>query len=500
MIFLGLSAAAFAQAGFNVSTVPRQTIINTGMKELVGDLYFDQLVNGYDLPDSTIRLTYSLPISNTVTTGIALVDQTLGLADPGVLSILAVNNVGGHGVIDIGIDSSAAVAALQGTSFRLTGVRVAVGNSSINGSYDVVCVISTENIQIPQGQTQMDVAKAASFGIGGIASTAAELDVTDTSSILTTPVTLTEGFLNAWDDINALDAAGMGLRFEVLNLPAGITVTFPGSVTTDGSNVAYFDTYSAGGSHSGASVAVTSSGSQYVYYRLLGTENEINLEHAVFYVTGQVTTPMITLPDNDIQVRVTLWPDANVTATQTLTPTFIEYWHGPVDLFVFGQTFYRTTLLVPYAPIRVLDFDTGFVVANTTKVLTLNSSHEDFIPMWLTRTAQRGKIKFYFFPKVGDPFTLDTTDYPTLGNSQLEADGTLSPGRSFNVMGHELMEALEKDDDYSFSGYVIIVTDFANGYAFATYFDSTLSFSVGVMAERIYDDNTFFYHTWTPGS
>jgi hypothetical protein len=114
----------------------------------------------------------------------------------------------------------------------------------------------------------------------------------------------------------------------------------------------------------------------------------------------------------------------------------------------------QTALMLPYAT-NLFGYQTGIVISNT-------SAHG---AAFTAATAQKGGLKFYFFPTNGTAFTLNT-DVTTggvgniAGTRGLDANGQLAGGGIFAGSLNALLTAAGQPAGTSFDGYVIVVAGF----------------------------------------
>jgi hypothetical protein len=163
----------------------------------------------------------------------------------------------------------------------------------------------------------------------------------------------------------------------------------------------------------------------------------------------------------------------------------------PYTVISFVQDFTKTILMVPYASDQSV-FDTGLAVANTTLDPfedanldgVLDTTYNDVIDGAI---AQTGKIVFYLYPTVGNPFmvstaTLATNPIPGHDTKKVLDDaGNLAAGRTYSILLSQLAAAGGFDED-TFEGYMLIVCDFTNahGQYFVAY-EEFNSFSNGAL-------------------
>ncbi len=75
---------------------------------------------------------------------------------------------------------------------------------------------------------------------------------------------------------------------------------------------------------------------------------------------------------------------------------------------------------------------------------------------------ESGPIWIYLFSSTGKVYTFHTDDHPDVG-SGLNVDGSLSPGGTYSVFLHQILQALFPDRvpaDRNFTGYAWVVANF----------------------------------------
>jgi opacity protein-like surface antigen len=95
VMFLGLTAAAFAQATYSVGSIPVTAVVNTGLVEKSGDITFSQTSG--TVQTGTITISYGVQITNDTNTGIQITNIGGGTLPP---EINKVDNAGGQVVLN----------------------------------------------------------------------------------------------------------------------------------------------------------------------------------------------------------------------------------------------------------------------------------------------------------------------------------------------------------------------------------------------------------------
>ena len=135
-------------------------------------------------------------------------------------------------------------------------------------------------------------------------------------------------------------------------------------------------------------------------------------------------------------------------------PRFASDPTSPVS--VIDVTSDKATLVLPYA-LATMGFDTGIAISNMN-----------------TGDDQAGAISFMLYQNGDDPITLSTADME-VGRGL--TNGVLEAGATYAVLLSQILDAAGVEavkigdyDDYGFSGYATITTDFtgADGIAYIT--------------------------------
>jgi hypothetical protein len=502
VMFLGLTAGAFAQATYQVGSIPVTAVIETGLTERTGDITFSQ-VSGQSL-QGTVSITYGgtgggVPIT---------VDETkiLILAPPGApgyssgnaapatfpagttISTVTVNSLDNEaGVLVLNVPAGVAAG-----SFTVTGVRVAVAGSQLT---ELRANISSTNNAILAGQTSVVVITAIRPGIDDVSVSSSDrvnLNATTGEPVSgdnVSTIRVDEGFLNAFNDINPATNFGVGIRFTLTGIPEGIEITFPATATTDGDSPLGVPTFvlvdDDGITPIGAQTLDADSDSLSVFYRLSTTSDPTTLERLSVPVTVAFNDDEDFLPlaAGPIQFTTTLWPtgtafdDGDVITLNRLIPRYVEQLIGPDTLANISSA--TATLLVPFAQrIEEAGYDTGFAVANTT------ADPEDLSDSVAAAVPQSGTITFHFFAQLPSPSGTmpDVETYTTQAGSPgtgLDAAGRLPAGSTYTVLLSELLEAADLPAD--FAGHVYIVTNFTDAHCLFVVSNFT-TFSQGALA------------------
>lgn len=481
LMFLGLTAAAFAQATFQVGYTNVQSVIKTGLTEKAGDITFTQL-SGTTLA-GTIQITYGAQIT-VPSSSISIIAFGAYNAGGGVpIAGLSINSISNSSSAGTGTVIMNIPGAIGSGAFQITGVRVAIGgtnlaslnatisttNNSISGS-NIVPVISA----VGDGLTSVYVPTATSPSVVG------KINGTNATIITNVTFKFKEGFLNAFNDINPSDGYGVGFKITLNKAPTkGITVTFPQTIASPGAGaptfVALNSDYTAIGA--GGTVIGSTSTDLNAYYRLTSTTDPNSIETLTFTGTLAASGSNTPYAPGEWDFSVSLWPngvalnsDGSVVTCSSCThgnadiiPRYLESYLGPYPLFYVVSS--TTTLLAPYAivaaPLGVTTYDTGFAIANTTKDVGASTG-------FASPTAQSGTVTFYLYPMLASgsttlagPYTYTTTAGSP--GSGLDANGKIPSGGTYIVMLGQILAAAAAPAN--FTGYAFVVTNFTNAHS-----------------------------------
>lgn len=491
LMFVGLTAASFAQqATFSVGSTPVTAVIDTGQVELTGTVTFT-LQSGVVATAGTITINYGVPItypdlSLAAKTGPNGSDANISILP--IASNVTVNNAASNnaaGLLVLTIPTTFA-----GTSFSVSGVRVAVANT---GLPSLTASLSGVNVAITAGQTSVVVISSIKPGIaavgtkssttGGPKPVVGSINAVSGSDIINPVITVQEGFLNAFGDPATKTNAGIKITLSAAP-PAGVTIQFPATFSSFSGATAFaaWQAVNSDGSGpaSGAKFTSTST-SLSAFYREASANDPTTAEFLSISPTLSVSSSAtLPLPSTTVTYSVSLAPIGGVFNSDgtiigdPLIPRYVEVSAGSATLFnITGLT---TTLLVPFAQtVTALGYNTGLAISNTTE-------DPGSTAMGLTgATAQTGKITFYFFPSLPASGTNPTnpTALPTAAGfpgSGLDANGNLIAGSTYTVLLSQLLSQAGLPAD--FNGYVFIVTGFTNAHGFWTISNFT-TFSQG---------------------
>lgn len=458
VMFLAFSVAASAQALFQVGSTPVTTVASCGVTELTGDVVFTTAVGASNITNGTITLRYSVPIAS-ITGATAVVTDANGAAVPTVVVAIQPLPAPPTSTTDLilTVTVTPPIGGVAPYTIRLSGVRVNVAGAANLTAIDAT-VTATGNAFVG-GQTTVRVVNSIASAIDKVAGPAAPVTISSIAPPANQAVnmTVTEGFFNAW-------VAGSGITFTFAGIPAGVTLTFPATITSSAGQI-----FQPANSSTGVVIAAPSFTS--------ATTNP-----SVFYILT-TTTPAAATTTETVQLQVTATFAGNprplaqgaITLTvnmgppnptgATLVPRFdgTTCQRGPVNVLTIVTA--NTTLLIPYATAQ-LGFDTGITIANTTTDNTVAASN--------IAVKQSGTITFMFFPqtpKTGTDAPFSYTTSSTSPGSGLTS-GSLATGSTYVVLLSELFTAAGRTTD--FNGYILAVCNFTNAHGeyFISNFDN----------------------------
>jgi hypothetical protein len=482
VMFLGLTAAAFAQATYSVGSIPVTAVINTGLTENSGDITFTQ-ISGTSVT-GTITISYGVPVTVDLATVVVSAPAATGYgtatAIPGdgfvssvTVNVAASNNAAGVLVLNV-------PGGIGAGSFSLSGVRVAVAGTTLTS---LSASISTTNNAIVAGQTNVIVISSIAAGIASIKSNKAAVINSVTGVVNPSAnIEVKEGFLNAWGDPLIKTNAGIRITLSAAP-PSGVTITFPATATTNGAGTPVFTTIKSDGTALGTTVEFTSTSTTLVvYYRATSTTDATKQETLSIPVAIDTADADLPIPATTITYVVSLAPigtafdDGDVITDANLIPRYAALDVGPATLL--STTASVTSLLVPFAQTATAaGYNTGFAIANTTA----DPGEAAGITSPVT---QSGTITFYFFPQLPSPTGTQPAmfSYTTGASSPgtgLNASGKLPAGSTYTVLLSQILADAGAPAD--FAGYVFIVTNFTNAHCLYVVSNFT-TFSQGSLA------------------
>ncbi len=482
VMFLTLTAAAYAQATFSVGSVPVTTATVQDHTARTGAITFSQISGSSLAGTITIRYGGAAITAPALTTGApAVVVGTGGYTGVSVNTTLSSNSAG---LLVLNVPAE----ATSGT-ITVSGIRVSLVGTFLT---TLISTISTTGNAIVAGQSSVVVINATASGLGAVTpGTAASVNTMGAVTGPTVTLVVNEGWNNAWTpasgDVPA-DANGVGIRLFVSAAPpAGVTITFPLTINTvragtttpiDGvftratatTATATPGAFTAATTTLTISSASTAASAREVFYQMTSSGatsfSEIEALRIPITIAGGTTT---FAPVSPISITVQLAPisSAFLTTGAVFTNPMPRF---SMDAIAGGNivefTSATTTLLIPFATrIAASGFDTGISVANTTRDPGASI-------MGLTGAiAQSGTITFYIYPQLQTgaaavPTVVTYTTRAGAPGTGLDASGSLPSGSTYTVMLSQLFAAVPVTDAWAstFNGYIVVVTNFTNAH------------------------------------
>jgi hypothetical protein len=532
VMLLALSAAAFGQAVWEVSSIPVTAVIKTGNAELPGIIKFQPYVAGsLNTVAGTIQIVYGgSPFLNITSPWSAIfictdatrdAAATVGSANaactdarfPNLISTLAVDVIQsvyspGQLVIDVpaGLVNSGGSPAM----FMVVGVRLQIYP---NTAAPLAATISAYGNQIIAGEDHPTVINSILDGITSVASYTATPPLTTASTAgnpSVAPLTGTLSGTNTTIDIKegfgAAFTKGVGVRITLsLAPPKGITFTFPttaASYDTFGNLVNPNWVQGAATSYTGpGATTITSSSTNLQVWYYVATDtaaDAVNLEFLEIPVTianpGPNTLPLTAA---SITYTVTLAPvegpysiagGTPPPASNLLAPRFValEIPSPGATLLTISPSTASTVLLMPYVSTQT-GWDTGVAIANTTK------DPGTTILGFTGAVPQTGVITFYFFSQTTSTAMFSYTTGTTTatcstgdpGNGLTSGTGNVPAGGTYVALLTNLVRCAGGTNP--FNGYVIAVTGFTNAHGIFTVSNFTNLSAYSALMEVLVD-------------
>lgn len=485
VMFLGLTAAAFAQATFSVGSVPVTTVTATGMTERAGTVTFSHL-SGTTLA-GTITINYQTAISNP---GAGFTDVVVGGTIAGV-SLNTVASSHSSGILVVNVPAGAVTGTIT-----VSGVRVRIADT---GLANLQALISTTGNAIVAGQSVVTVINATRAGVGTVAvptfgtinnvtngvTTTTGTTVTAPAGSATALLAVNEGYLDTWDGArygSATTSGFVGIRLTFASAPqASMRLVFPDTVSMVDANATatatggvFVRANSVGTTATGTQrITSASSGSSLQVFYMAQMADPQKLEQVRIPITIESSSSSavpFAVPASPINVTVSMAPvNTTLLASDGYPISFpIPRYSASESTAVTVVTYEvaNTTLLIPFATvITSTGFNTGISVANTTK-------DPGSAAMGVTTAvAQNGRLTFYIYPqRQGDgtlPDPVIFTPVSALANTTgLDASGLLPSGSTFTALLSDIFTAAGVTASWrnNFNGYVFIVTNFTNAH------------------------------------
>jgi len=464
VMILGLSAAAFAQATYQVGSIPVTTVTTSGQTEKTGDITFTQLT-GANSNAGTISINYGVPI--TIPAAAVIISSTSGsyVGNPPTI-----NTVAKTGTVIINVPAGNGAPG----SFTLSGVRVAVAGTSLTS---LTATISSVNNAILAGQTTVTVINAIAAGLAAVGDDGSAITINGVTGGTTGSAVLSaeENYLDAFGPSPTDDTTlttGRIVRFTLSgNPPAGVTLGFPAVAelynTTSSTGTNNFRLVDPGNSYAAlGGKNITSSSTDLTAYYQLGTSSDST---AIEYIDVPITVTVAGTPRPiaaaTITYTATLAPigaafDSDGNVITSPIPRFVQAEVGTGALLTVTGS--KTALLIPFAgTVAASGFNTGIAVANTT-----TDPGKTVLGVVTGAVTQSGTIKFYFYNAQAGSTAPTVTTYTTTAGSPgtgLDATGAVPSGSTYSVLLSQLLDAAGFTGD--FSGYVFAIANFTNAHA-----------------------------------
>jgi len=461
VMFLALSVSAFAQSAFTVSQETLDRVACCGLAEPTGNIAFTAVANTPASITGTITLRYNLPIANTdaaVAAGprrvqVQAVDGYTGFPLP-AQPIAFTSNDSSNGLIVISVPGG----YLYPTTITLSNVRVNVSANCDTATSVTANASSTGNLLTIGETTAITVVKGVAkplktpvVTIAPVGPTTVAISASDGTVTGVATITINENFITAfgttgvYPDITRTQQTLV--RLKVSPIPTGVTIKF-----LAGSGP--WSTANSSGTPLAADVTLTANtASQYVYYVMGAASNPAGTDALVVSPIITTASPYPLMPTT-ITISAAMAPITSGSVA-TLFPQYTDFCETDAVAFATISGVLKTTLLVPYAAYEV-GYNTALTVANTTL-----DPGTTVMGNFLQAIPQDGKLVIYFFPKDGSTIApYISTDTANLSRFGVDATGKLLRGRTFIALLSQLLPSTVT----TFSGYVMIVTDFTNAH------------------------------------
>jgi len=495
VMFLCLSAAAFAQSIYTTSSTPVTTVIKSGNAELTGDITFTgtgtSIMGTITIQYGGTNVNITSPFPPTATNAITVKKDGATVAGLGVNLVASVYS---PGLLVIDIPAGLA-PVLPATTYAITISRVRVQIDG-TGLTSLIGTISATGNLIAAGSTTLTVINSTTgdgIATGGVSSYNADVPVP--TATLATPsnpslnsvngsftagapltqketITVKEGFLAAF-------SKDVGVRVRVTATPPkGVSFSFPATIysyNTSDTTTPVVSTWTRGSSTSRtpstSAVNITSSStstsSRTLYYYVATDNGPTTIEtlEIPVTITSDPTVETFPLPSKVFTVNVSLAPvqppyetdtgDADYgTPVGLLAPRFTALDVGPTNLLTIATN--TTSLLMPYVSLGG-GFDTGIAISNTTE--DPGSTALGFT----AAVSQSGPITFYFFSQDNTKAMFSyTTASTSPGSGLVSGTGNVQAGGTYVVLLSQLLTAAGQGN--TFAGYIIAVTNFTNAH------------------------------------
>jgi len=480
-MFFGLSTAAFASVTFGVGSTPVTKIVATGHTEASGSITFTATADGTVGTESTITIQMpkvqisgvetALPITFPAVTQAnkgLIVSGTFGSTGRVTVSTTSSNSLG---TLVLSIASDPAVVP-AGATIVVSGLRISPASTPGLAPPVKAQISSTQDVAISVGQTDPIIVQEISDALKDVnvkgSPASATFKATDKKGTTAAGlITVQENFATAFQSASQVGSGATtstNVRLTLSQIPPGLEVTFKGTVPAGavGPGVGLTRTDSKGVA-AGTDLTLDSTDSNpTVYYQIDGnvSAGDVDVMKIPFTATTSIAPP---LTGGRVTVAASFAPIGSAfdDAGNVLATPLPRYAAKDVDggqIITVGSN--NTALLFTHV-LNILDFNSGFAIANTTT---------DPDGAFATpATRQAGAITFNFYPAASGNAISYRTKAGSPG-SGLDGSGQVPSGRTYLVLLSELLAAAGAPAD--FQGYVIVVTEFSNAHAISFVLDA----------------------------
>jgi len=483
VLFFGASTAALAQnrADFSVISTQVTNIVATGHTEAVGTITFKHPGGAVMiLAESTLVIQMPTVVVSGANVPVPITFPELTQANKGKI---VGGSLGGGAAVSVSPTSSNSLGKLvliiepnttvgPDATIEVFGLRISPASTPGLTAPVVATLSQTGDVGIVSGQNRPEIVSAISDALRNVNVDGDPESVTfkatdDKGSTGSGVITIKENFSTAFQSASQLGGALAGVttstnvRLTLSQIPPGLEVTFPTTVSSadSGLGVSLTRTNSEGQPAGGVAVFDAGDGANAtVYYRIEGpvSAGDEDVMKIPFDVLTTLNPP---LSSGRVTVTASFAPPGSAfDGTAVITDVIPRYAEKTVEGGqIIGVAANITALMFTHVlNISSLNFNCGFAIANTT------TDPEDVFTNAATRQA--GTVTFHFFPAIGPAIPSYTTKAGSPGTG-LDATGQVTSGRTYLVLLSELLAAAGVAAPADFQGYVIAVTDFSNAHA-----------------------------------
>lgn len=460
LLMLGFASTVQAQVQYTVSSNPNE-VVQYGQTELMGEFRFTVAAVPTNVIGSTITITYQgVSITNPIAAGTAAcpavgacLAEAAGVAVRasagfGLVTYQAVATTGGGGQVIISIPANAAPVIAGGDIISVNGVRADVSARSVGSDIQGALSSSPSNANT---FLNASILRVATVNTSLTISTSGVVRAICTTG-LNPEITVKEGFAGVFVQYVTSAAAtafpvdrrilygataNTHVNIVVNSLPAGVTLSWPATVTANAPGTAVLERVSGVNLSTGALYEYTT--------RAPGQGLADNTQET--FVVIPVVTVALTSSTGVSTAQGQLYPATGTTSIPRFNHPLIPTPAGP---FV-TVTKCVTNILFPYVA-NVVGYDTGLAIANTSY---------DVQAITPTTTTQAGPLTLYLYKAFAEPGPAPAPATLTIANVSAGNTwaGTMSTVPQFAGS----------------VGYLIAVAQFqyAHGFAFISFADAT---------------------------